>query len=206
MIDFLSIFNGFGTPFSSQVGPCWRQVGHLGASWGSFWRSWAPSWLQGAPQAPPRASRPPQTSISTDLGTIFGRIWGPQDAQVAAKMASWTSIWTPQGCRITKKSTYKKISFDPTNTRGRRQRRQPLDKILRMRYKISLGYCCYSITCMTKGNYISIDRFRDKYSSKSSKSSDRKNKNPLTASYTEIFNRWKNGMGSETNSKMSTVD
>ena len=74
-IDFSSIFNGFGTPFSSQVGPCWRQVGHLGASWGSFWRSWATSWLQGAPQAPPRAPRPPQTSISTDLGTIFGRIW-----------------------------------------------------------------------------------------------------------------------------------
>ena len=126
-IDFSSIFNGFGTPFSSQVGPCWRQVGHLGASWGSFWRSWATSWLQGAPQAPPRASRPRQTSISTDLGTIFGTIWGPHDAQVAAKMVTWTSIWTPQGCRITKKSTYKKISFDPTNTRGRRQRRQPLD-------------------------------------------------------------------------------
>ena len=121
-----------------QLGPSWRQYGlqkdpifesfgHPGASWNSFWRSWAPSWLQGSPQAPPIASRPPQTSISTDLGTIFGRIWGPQDAQVAAKMASWTSIWTPQGCRITKKSTYKKISFDPTNTRGRRQRRQPLN-------------------------------------------------------------------------------
>ena len=78
-IDFSSIFNGFGTPFSTQVGPCWRQVGHLGASWACSCRSWAPSWLQGAPQAPPRASRtPPDLNFhrfgdhfSKDLGQIF---------------------------------------------------------------------------------------------------------------------------------------
>ena len=55
------VFNGFGTPFSSQVGPCWRQLGHVGASWGSFWRSWAPSWLQGGPpDAPQRLLDPPR--------------------------------------------------------------------------------------------------------------------------------------------------
>ena len=78
-IDFSTIFDGFGTPFSSQVGPSWHEVGHQGPSWSSSWRSWAPLWLQDAAQAPPRGSQTPpdlhfhrfSDHFWKDLGQIF---------------------------------------------------------------------------------------------------------------------------------------
>ena len=54
---FFIDFDQIWAPFWSQVGPSWRYVGLLGASWGSPWRSWAPSWLQDAPKAPPEPLR-----------------------------------------------------------------------------------------------------------------------------------------------------
>ena len=62
-------------PLGLHLGPSWRHVGYLGASWGSSWRSWAPSWSQDVPKRLREALRPPRTSIFNDFGTSFQRIW-----------------------------------------------------------------------------------------------------------------------------------
>ena len=80
-----------------------------------------------------------------------------------------------------------------------RQSRQLVDstdeiaKILKMRYRTS-SFCDKS-TCPESAseNYMYYDRYDS-------------NCKQLISSYTEILNRWKNGIESDSNSKMSTMD